>query len=621
MKWIKDGGLYEDIPTWMLTYLRSVNHFHNPLTDQGYSGPWYTFGIVSGLSSTQWMVLPQETQSPGGYYSWHDVRNYYYKALTSSDQNTRDTYFAETFRGLGQLMHLIQDASVPAHTRNDFHVLYNYEKWVKTNEDGIFKHNPVFFNGSISNASSFIDTNQYNGTNPGITTSATMGISEYTNANFFSEDTINASNFPYPTVTENTQIVEKAFINTLWNETYPRRYYLKDCCGETKNGQGYLLSAVDYLDYYRREYPYLSFLLPKIPVLDNNIYTDYASLLLPRAIGYSAGFMKYFFRGELEVVQNTYSNSITITNNSPEKMEGTFTLYYDAADGTRKSVTDSSWSLTLEAGETSNQLSFTEPIDLAEDKPYILVFEGTLGSESDAVVGKIGFCTEELKLTATDAAKGNWFGYSVTVSGDVAVIGASLDDDAESDAGAVYAFIRSGEKWEGSAQLTASDATAGDNFGYSVAVNGDVAIVGAPWEGFYENDTGYWPGAAYIFVRNGERWEERAKLTASDDATENEFGPCFGWSVAISGDVAIIGSPFDEDAGDFSGSAYVFVRNGDMWVQKKKLTANDAAAGDRFGWSVAVSGDVAIVGSTSEGTDYGDWSGSAYIKYYNGCSP
>jgi len=291
-------------------------------------------------------------------------------------------------------------------------------------------------------------------------------------------------------------------------------------------------------------------------------------------------------------------------------MDGTFTLYYDASDDTRKSVSDGSWSLVLEAGSTSNELNFTEPEDLGEDKPYILVFEGTLGSESNAVVGKIGFCTEELKLIASDAAKDNWFGYSVAASGDVAIIGAPLDDNTESDAGAVYVFVRNGKRWEGQEEkLTASDADAGDNFGYSVAINGDVAIVGVPLEGFYENDAGYWPGAAYVFVHNGEWWEERAKLTASDYATENGF-PCFGWSVAISGDVAIVGAPFDNDAGDFSGAAYIFARNGDMWVHKKKLTPSDAAAYNFFGYSVAIDGDIAIVGSLGDD--------SAHVFAYNG---
>src|SRR3989338_4709022 len=102
--WIKLGGEYEDAPPWTIPYLRSFNHYHNPITDKGYLGMWN--------SSTQWALMSRNTQSPGGYYSWYDVRDYYYKALTSTTKTNRDTNFADTFRGLGQLMHLIQDASV-----------------------------------------------------------------------------------------------------------------------------------------------------------------------------------------------------------------------------------------------------------------------------------------------------------------------------------------------------------------------------------------------------------------------------------------------------------------------------------------------------------------------------
>lgn len=115
--WLRKGGLYEDVPYWYLPYLRSVNHFHNPLTNQGYSGFWGT-GILSGGSSIQWSQKTKGTQSPGGYYSWHDARDYFYKSLTVNAKATRDQNFADTFRGLGQLMHLVEDLSVPEHARD-----------------------------------------------------------------------------------------------------------------------------------------------------------------------------------------------------------------------------------------------------------------------------------------------------------------------------------------------------------------------------------------------------------------------------------------------------------------------------------------------------------------------
>ena len=403
--WLELGGRYEDIPpwdlpdSWGLPYLRSVNHFHNPIptTDQGYSGFWGT-GIMSGMSSKEWALLPQNTQSSSCYlgcYSWYDVRDYYYNALTSTDQNTRNTNFKETFRGLGQLMHLIQDVSVPAHTRDDGHFFYNYEKWVRDETD-ISIYNPVFFSGTINDIASFIETDKYNGTNPDITSGTNIGLSEYTNANFFSNDTnaIENTSFTYPQITEDTDIVEKEFVNNNvpLADTYNRQYYKKNCCGEKNGGNGYLLSGIDYFEYYRNSLNPIGAKKLIAPLLDYNVYEDYAFLLIPRAIGYSAGLLNYFFRGEIEFdILNT--DTITITNNSSEDMDGIFTLYYDAADGKRKPVSNGSWTLPpLQAGETSNELSFTEPIDIAEGKEYIIVFEGTLGKESNVVVGKIWEC-------------------------------------------------------------------------------------------------------------------------------------------------------------------------------------------------------------------------------------
>ncbi len=115
-EWLGAGGVREDKPPGGIPYLRSMNHFHNPLTDQGF---------FSGESSLFWAQKSIGTQSPGGYYSWNDVRDYFYKALTLSTKTERDSYFAKMFRGLGQLMHLVQDLSVPEHARNEFHPISN----------------------------------------------------------------------------------------------------------------------------------------------------------------------------------------------------------------------------------------------------------------------------------------------------------------------------------------------------------------------------------------------------------------------------------------------------------------------------------------------------------------
>ena len=215
---------------------------------------------------------------------------------------------------------------------------------------------------------------------------------------------------------------------------------------------------------------------------------------------------------------------------------------------------------------------------------------------------------EQAKLTASDAAADDFFGRSVSISGDYALIGADRDDDAGSASGSAYIFMRNGSSWIEQAKLTASDAAAFNLFGVSVSISGDYALVGA------RGNKGS-SGSAYIFKRNGSSWAEQAKLTASDVAEDDQFGV----SVSISGDYALVGALGDDDAGSTSGSAYIFMRNGSSWTEQAKLTASDAAADDLFGFSVSISGDYAVVGAYLD-DDAGDKSGSAYIFMRNDTS-
>ncbi|CAB1062259.1 Unclassified head protein [Olavius sp. associated proteobacterium Delta 1] len=204
----------------------------------------------------------------------------------------------------------------------------------------------------------------------------------------------------------------------------------------------------------------------------------------------------------------------------------------------------------------------------------------------------------EIKLTAGDAVEGGNFGSSVSISGDYAIVGSHAYE------GSAYVFTREGPGWFQQAKLLASDATPSDNFGSCVSISGDYAIVGA----YGDDDSGSSSGSAYIFKRDGAEWSEQAKLIAGDaEAYDN-----FGQSVSISGDYAIVGASQDDDYGTSSGSAYVFRREGSGWTQQTKLTAIGARSYDRFGGSVSISGDYAIVGAKSE-DDYGTYSGSAYI--------
>jgi hypothetical protein len=210
--------------------------------------------------------------------------------------------------------------------------------------------------------------------------------------------------------------------------------------------------------------------------------------------------------------------------------------------------------------------------------------------------------SQQQKLIASDGAASDVFGNSVSISVDFAIVGAYQDDDKGSNSGSAYIFKRDGTSWSQQAKMTASDGAADDYFGYSVSISGDLAIIGATQ--YFTSGT----GKAYIFKRDGTNWSEQAKMTASDGTT----GDSFGWSVSISGDLAIVGAPSDDDQGDYSGSAYIFKRNGTSWIEQQKLIASDGAAIDLFGWYVSISGNLAIVGAKYD-DDKGDESGSAYI--------
>ncbi|MCX6671916.1 MAG: leucine-rich repeat protein, partial [Euryarchaeota archaeon] len=208
--------------------------------------------------------------------------------------------------------------------------------------------------------------------------------------------------------------------------------------------------------------------------------------------------------------------------------------------------------------------------------------------------------TQQAKLLASDGTPYDWFGYSVSLEGNTALIGAYEDNHNGAMSGSAYVFTRNGTTWTQQAKLLASDGRASDNFGFSVSLNGGAALIGA----CADNDNGQFSGSVYVFTRTGTTWTQQQKLLASDGAS----GDNFGYSVFLSGDTALIGAPYDDN----NGSAYVFTRTGTTWTQQQKLLASDGAAGDRFGCSFAVSGDTALIGAKYDG-DNGDESGSAYV--------
>ena len=219
--------------------------------------------------------------------------------------------------------------------------------------------------------------------------------------------------------------------------------------------------------------------------------------------------------------------------------------------------------------------------------------------------------SQQAKLIAADGAEGDTFGGNIALSGDTAVIGALRDDDNGKDSGSAYVFVRTGTSWSQQAKLTAPDGAAGDEFGYSIALSGDTAVIGA----LRDDDKGKDSGSAYIFTRSGARWSQQAKLTAADGAE----GDVFGVDIALSGDSAVIGADLADEKGNNSGAAYVFTRTGTSWNQQAKLTANDGAPDDLFGIRVALSGDTAVIGAARD-DDNGDNSGSAYVFIRSGAT-
>jgi len=214
--------------------------------------------------------------------------------------------------------------------------------------------------------------------------------------------------------------------------------------------------------------------------------------------------------------------------------------------------------------------------------------------------------TEQAKLTASDGVAYDRFGKSVAIDGDTIVIGAHLDDtDSGSDSGSAYVYIRSGTVWTEQAKLTASDGARDDLFGYNVAISGDTIVIGA----YGDDDNGEYRGSVYVYTLSGIIWTEQAKLTASDGGKDDYFGK----SVAIDGDTIAIGADWGgTESGESSGSAYVYTRSGSAWTELFKLAASDGATFDYFGTSVAVDGDTIVIGAPADDNENGIDSGSVY---------
>jgi hypothetical protein len=292
-------------------------------------------------------------------------------------------------------------------------------------------------------------------------------------------------------------------------------------------------------------------------------------------------------------------------------------------------------------------------------------YDGTVSGQGSAYIfTRSGSSwSQQAQFVATDPGSNDYFGYSVSLSGDgnTALVGAYADDGANLDEGSVYIFTRSGDSWS-EHKISNPDPAANDQFARSVAISsdGNTAIVGSYLNTVTVNGQGSayiftysggswtqqtnlvasdpssyfgWSvslsgdgntalvssnadnssrGSAYIFTRSGTSWSQQQKIAASDGAQSDQFGQKV--SLSSDGNTAIVGVIFDDDLGSDSGSAYIFTRSGSSWSQQQKLLASNGGQSDRFGWNVAISGDgkTVIAGAQFEDTGSGN-AGSAYI--------
>ncbi len=222
--------------------------------------------------------------------------------------------------------------------------------------------------------------------------------------------------------------------------------------------------------------------------------------------------------------------------------------------------------------------------------------------------------SESAGLIAGDGTEGDYFGFSVDISAGRVVIGAYRDDDKGSNSGSVYVYRFQDDNWVRESKLLASDGQMNDWFGWSVAISANTIVAGANGD----RDAGDWTGSAYIFHYDGTRWVEQAKLLADGIGYYwEEFG--FDAAISADGKTVLIGAAKANDNGFKSGAAYVFQYDGSNWVQQAKLLASDGVELATFGNGVVISedGNTALIGAPGKDTT-GYTAGSAYVFEFDG---
>lgn len=271
---------------------------------------------------------------------------------------------------------------------------------------------------------------------------------------------------------------------------------------------------------------------------------------------------------------------------------------------------------------TSSQLAQSEPIDTDSARLVgVSLVEGPSGALTSTPISSKSAETslqrgsESQKLLSPNGAESDLFGFAASVSGDHALIGAYGDYDQTLGGGSVLVFRFTGDQWMHKQTLVPNEVGPA-YFGQSVEIDGSRAVIGAP----NDNDNGFVSGSAYVFEFDGQHWTESAKLLASDGSPYDHFGI----SVALSGNLIVVGALGDDDLGDLSGSAYVFAYDNGMWSESTKLVPSDGQAGDIFGWDVDIYDSRLLVGSKRSAYVYDNaealWSESSQLAPSSGAA-
>ena len=370
-KWIRDGGFEEDEPNW-----RCLRHFHDPLKN------WSDAGLFSQYESMiYWAQTPESSNSYALYneYSWQLAKEYYLQALLTGSEKD----YAKTFRAIGQLMHLVSDAALPAHVRYDSHlklepfglIIYDdsdpYEEWVKNNKNIVINMNydditvdRIIFDMAVSDGeatspiSALWDHDEYraDGSNIPDGLNNTIGLAEYTNANFWTEDT--DEDYPHPRLDETNYYDGDVWLNPeavdAEDGEIDKRIYFSKTTGDPV--EHFVAAGYWYYQLYMWNKPEVL----RTVLLDEQCFEDYAEKLIPRAIGYSAALLDYFF----------FRGSIEITLPAEQHHAGAYAMTTDPDQGFTRITLNAQNNSTSGEKMTDGSIELVVKYKLALDDPF-----------------------------------------------------------------------------------------------------------------------------------------------------------------------------------------------------------------------------------------------------------